>query len=97
MKINKFTFIVLGVFSLHINHANALEEVVVTSSIIGKSESEISDPIHILSGEDIATDATQSLGETIDELLGVSVSDYCLLYTSPSPRDPKTSRMPSSA
>ena len=22
---------------------------------------------------------------------------YCLLYTSPSPRDPKTSRMPSSA
>ena len=24
-------------------------------------------------------------------------SDICLLYTSPSPRDPKTSRMPSSA
>ena len=24
-------------------------------------------------------------------------SDTCLLYTSPSPRDPKTSRMPSSA
>ena len=24
-------------------------------------------------------------------------SQYCLLYTSPSPRDPKTSRMPSSA
>ena len=24
-------------------------------------------------------------------------SDCCLLYTSPSPRDPKTSRMPSSA
>ena len=24
-------------------------------------------------------------------------SDVCLLYTSPSPRDPKTSRMPSSA
>ena len=24
-------------------------------------------------------------------------SGYCLLYTSPSPRDPKTSRMPSSA
>ena len=23
--------------------------------------------------------------------------NYCLLYTSPSPRDPKTSRMPSSA
>ena len=24
-------------------------------------------------------------------------SEHCLLYTSPSPRDPKTSRMPSSA
>ena len=26
-----------------------------------------------------------------------TLPDYCLLYTSPSPRDPKTSRMPSSA
>ena len=26
-----------------------------------------------------------------------SLREYCLLYTSPSPRDPKTSRMPSSA
>ena len=30
-------------------------------------------------------------------LTGNSASDTCLLYTSPSPRDPKTSRMPSSA
>ncbi len=28
-----------------------------------------------------------------DEILDL----FCLLYTSPSPRDPKTSRMPSSA
>ena len=27
----------------------------------------------------------------------ISYSNTCLLYTSPSPRDPKTSRMPSSA
>ena len=27
----------------------------------------------------------------------VGVGEACLLYTSPSPRDPKTSRMPSSA
>ena len=26
-----------------------------------------------------------------------TMEDACLLYTSPSPRDPKTSRMPSSA
>ena len=76
MKINKFAFIVLGAFSLQVEHAHALEEVIVTSSFIDKSSSDISDPVHILSGEDIATEATQSLGETIDELLGVSVSDY---------------------
>ena len=29
--------------------------------------------------------------------LNVLVNNACLLYTSPSPRDPKTSRMPSSA
>ena len=28
---------------------------------------------------------------------GVGGTNVCLLYTSPSPRDPKTSRMPSSA
>ena len=79
MKINKFALIMLGAFSLH--SLQALEEVVVTSSIINKSTSEISDPIHIVSGDDISTEATQSLGETLDDLLG------CLLYTSPSPRD----------
>ena len=30
------------------------------------------------------------------EALNIKI-DFCLLYTSPSPRDPKTSRMPSSA
>ena len=29
--------------------------------------------------------------------MGYSLDYVCLLYTSPSPRDPKTSRMPSSA
>ena len=29
--------------------------------------------------------------------VAVDISNSCLLYTSPSPRDPKTSRMPSSA
>ena len=31
---------------------------------------------------------------SVDDLV---ITDICLLYTSPSPRDPKTSRMPSSA
>ena len=40
----------------------------------------------------------QELNLVIKEVeLDVSDTDSCLLYTSPSPRDPKTSRMPSSA
>ena len=40
----------------------------------------------------IAQRATSATG-----LTGSSYPTICLLYTSPSPRDPKTSRMPSSA
>ena len=36
-------------------------------------------------------------GYAVDERRGVGVPDYCLLYTSPSPRDGLLSRMPSSA
>ena len=32
-----------------------------------------------------------------DEVINLNKFKTCLLYTSPSPRDPKTSRMPSSA
>ena len=32
-----------------------------------------------------------------DEIEAINLLKSCLLYTSPSPRDPKTSRMPSSA
>ena len=32
-----------------------------------------------------------------DALITIESDKSCLLYTSPSPRDPKTSRMPSSA
>ena len=37
------------------------------------------------------------LGEIVLTFKDVPVHLFCLLYTSPSPRDPKTSRMPSSA
>ena len=35
--------------------------------------------------------------ETVLAALGLSVTEACLLYTSPSPRDAHESRMPSSA
>ena len=76
MKINKFFFLLLVTFSINSLFADEMDEVVVSSAFINKAASELADPIHILSGEDIATEATQSLGESIDDLLGVSSADY---------------------
>ena len=37
------------------------------------------------------------LKAAVNPLIAADIGKVCLLYTSPSPRDPKTSRMPSSA
>ena len=43
-------------------------------------------------------DFQQLARERVEDLKELTTMVYtCLLYTSPSPRDPKTSRMPSSA
>ena len=49
-------------------------------------------------GSHIVDDMIESIQHRLN-LLGLAAADFqgCLLYTSPSPRDPKTSRMPSSA
>jgi iron complex outermembrane receptor protein len=59
-----------------ISVADELEEVVVTSSIINATASEISNPIHVLDGGSISNDASQSIGSLIDGLVGVSSSDF---------------------
>ena len=56
--------------------ADELEEVVVTSSIINATTSEISNPIHVLDVSSISNDASQSIGSLIDGLVGVSSSDF---------------------
>ena len=56
--------------------ADELEEVIVTSSLIDATASEISNPIHILNGKSISNDASQSVGSLIDGLVGVSSSDF---------------------
>ena len=53
--------------------------------------------MHLAPG-DVADTISQSMGGADEELLIEIRKDYgCLLYTSPSPRDLSTSRMPSSA
>jgi len=56
--------------------ADGMEEVVVTSSFTSKTVNEIDNPLHIVDGEEISTSSTQSLGEALDGLLGVSSTDY---------------------
>ena len=58
-------------------------------------------------GEMVSEELKQRVQENIDDEIDYVISpalggllvgyELCLLYTSPSPRDPKTSRMPSSA
>ena len=45
----------------------------------------------------IGKDLQDTLQANREWCVGMAANMICLLYTSPSPRDPKTSRMPSSA
>ena len=56
--------------------ADEIEEVIVTSSYIDQALTEIENPLHVLSGDDVSSIPTQSLGELIDNLVGVSSTDY---------------------
>ena len=59
-----------------LNAQDSIEEITVTSSYINQSADEIKDPLHVISETELDTEPTQSLGEAIDNLLGVSSSDY---------------------
>ena len=52
--------------------------------------------VKLLEIRDLSAGYSASVNIIKDITMGVEDGD-CLLYTSPSPRDPKTSRMPSSA
>ena len=74
----KILIISLFVSLTFIVETQEIEEVVVTSSLTDEDRqlSEIGDPIHIVNGEELGDTGTQSLGESIDDLLGVSSVDY---------------------
>ena len=69
------TLIILG--AIHTNEITSqdVEEViVVTSALI--DETEITNPLYVIDGDDVINDATTSLGDAIDSYLGVSIADY---------------------
>ena len=57
-------------------YAEEVEEVVVTASLTNQSVSDLTDPLHVVDGEDVASGGVQSLGESLDELLGVHSADF---------------------
>ncbi|MEK9687978.1 MAG: TonB-dependent receptor plug domain-containing protein, partial [Betaproteobacteria bacterium] len=79
MKKNIFV-LALPVFTLDLNaqeNSEAyLEEIVVTSSFVDQIASEVENPIHIVGEDEIQNDATQNMGEVINNFLGVSMADY---------------------
>lgn len=75
MKNYKLVLLILSTFITNIALAED-EEIIVTSSYIDANLSDIENPVHILDGEEITNGSTQSLGELVDDLLGVASSDF---------------------
>ena len=73
MKNYYLALMVSALLTLNI-YADDVEEVVVTSALTSQSASDLKDPLHVVDGDDVATGGIQSLGETVDELLGVHLS-----------------------
>ena len=75
---NKFfnAFIVMTTSSMFTSAiiAQDVEEIVVTSALIDTTQ--ITNPLYVINGDEIVDDATTSLGDAIDGLLGISIADY---------------------
>ena len=75
MKNYYLALMVSALLTLNI-YADDVEEVVLTSALTSQSASDLKDPLHVVDGDDVATGGIQSLGETVDELLGVHAADF---------------------
>ena len=75
MKNITYLLTILSITLANILFAQDVEDVVVTSSILGSS-SQIDNPIHLIDEENFNKSGTHSLGESIDTLLGVSSIDF---------------------
>ena len=69
-----FTLIAFSVFTNFLVAQEEIEEVVVTSSLVDATE--ITNPLYVIDGETINNSLTGSLGDAIDEYLGISIADY---------------------
>ena len=73
----KFTrmFTLMSIVAISPAFAQDIEDVTVTSSILG-TKSQIENPIHVIDEETLNKSGSHSIGESIDNLLGVSNTDF---------------------
>ena len=75
MKKITYLIAILSAMTINLAFADDIEDVVATSSILGAT-STIENPIHVINEEDLNSVGTHSLGESIDNLLGVTNTDF---------------------
>ena len=77
MKTTRVALILLSVlFTNKLLAQEVIEEIIVTSSYIEQNLNQIHNPIHVIGADELASMASQSLGESLDDLVGVGTSDY---------------------
>ena len=77
MKVYFYGLMAMSLLSIQfINAEEEVDEVVITASYIDLSKSQIEGSLHVVTGEDVTNSPTQSLGEVLDNLLGVASTDY---------------------
>lgn len=92
MKNYYLALLVSALLTINI-YAEEVEEVVVTSSLTKQTVSDLEDPLYVIDGDDITASGTQSLGESLDELLGVHSSDFGVAVGQPVIRGMSGSRV----
>ena len=71
-----FVSVALLCAPLAFSQDTTIEEVVVTSSLTHQTPGQIEGPIHVVDGDEISESATQSLGEQLATLAGVSSNNF---------------------
>jgi outer membrane receptor protein involved in Fe transport len=66
--------VLIAFHSINITSQDEVQEIVVTSAFIDTSE--INNPLYVIDGAEFSDGATTSLGDAIDEYLGLSIADY---------------------
>ena len=75
MKKITYLIAILSAMTINLAFADDIEDVTVTSSILGATGT-IENPIHVINEEDLNSVGTHNLGESIDNLLGVTNTDF---------------------